>query len=258
MRTSTVKHVAARSAATLALLLFSVPFAAGPAEAQIDWLKQGEQLLGGATPEKAVTTSLSNEEVVAGLKDALRVGSESVVGKLGQTDGFNADPAVHIPLPKSMESVKAALAAVGMSAMLDDLELKLNRAAEEATPQAKNLFWQAIDQMTVDDAMAIYNGPNDSATRYFEGKMSAPLAASMKPLVERSLAEVGAVQAYDGVMGEYANIPFVPNVKADLNDYVVNEAMSGIFHYLAEEEAAIRQNPVKRTTDILQKVFGAK
>jgi len=258
MRTTTVKHAAAGSAAALALLLFSALFAAGTAQAQWDWLKQGEQLLGGATPEKGATTALSSTEVVAGLKDALRVGSETVVGKLGRADGFNADPAVHIPLPQSMQSVKTALAAVGMSGMLDDLELKLNRAAEQATPQAKSLFWQAIEEMSVDDAMGIYNGPDDSATRYFEGKMSAPLAAAMKPLVEQSLAEVGAVQAYDGVMGEYAGIPFVPDVKADLGNYVVDEAMAGIFHYLAEEEAAIRQNPVKRTTDILQKVFGAK
>jgi len=254
MRSITVRHAASR-AALLALLLCYAPFAAGTARAQLDWLKKGEELLGGTAQTE--TTGLSGADVVAGLKDALRVGSETVVGRLGQTDGFNADPAVHIPLPQSMRSVKTALAAVGMSNMLDDLELKLNRAAEAATPQAKSLFWQAIEEMSVDDAMEIYNGPDDSATRYFQGKMSAPLAAAMKPLVEQSLAEVGAVQAYDAVMGEYAGIPFVPNVKADLNDYVVDEAMSGIFHYLAEEEAAIRQNPAKRTTEILQKVFGA-
>ncbi|MDH3454638.1 MAG: DUF4197 domain-containing protein [Desulfuromonadales bacterium] len=225
----------------------------------MDWLKSGQELLGTvskSSPSQA--SSLSNSEIAGGLKDALRVGTETVVGKLGQADGFNADSAIHIPLPESMRQVKTALSAVGMSAMMDDLELKLNRAAEAATPPAKKLFWNSIEAMTLDDVQTIYNGPADSATRYFEGKMSDPLAAAMQPIVEQSLNQVGAVQAYDAVMGQYATLPFVPNVKADLNSYVVDKGMQGIFHYLAIEEAAIRQNPVKRTTDILQKVFGTQ
>ena len=106
--------------------------------------------------------------------------------------------------------------------------------------------------------MGIYNGPDDAATRYFQGKMSDPLAAEMQPVVERTLNQVGAIQAYDAVMGQYDTLPFVPDVKADLNSYVIDKGMEGIFHYLAQEEAAIRQDPVKRTTDILQTVFGAK
>ncbi len=188
----------------------------------------------------------------------MRVGTETVVGQLGQTDGFNADPAIHIPLPENMKKVKSALAAVGMSSMMDDLELKLNRAAEQATPPAKELFWKSIEDMTLEDVKGIYNGPDDSATRYFQGKMSEPLATAMQPIVENALNQVGAVQSYDAVMGQYATLPFVPNVKADLNSYVVNKGMEGIFHYLAVEEAAIREDPVKRTTDILQKVFGAQ
>jgi len=142
--------------------------------------------------------------------------------------------------------------------MMDDLELKLNRAAEEATIPAKRLFWDSIEAMTLDDVMGIYNGPDDAATRYFQGKMSDPLAAEMQPVVERTLNQVGAIQAYDAVMGQYDTLPFVPDVKADLNSYVIDKGMEGIFHYLAQEEAAIRQDPVKRTTDILQTVFGAK
>ena len=227
------------------------------ASAQTDWLKSGQEILGKVSGGSQVNT-LTNSEITSGLKEALLVGTESVVGQLGQMDGFNADPAIHIPLPESMQQVKSALAAVGMSSMLEDLELKLNRAAEEATAPAKKLFWDSIEAMSMDDVMEIYNGPDDAATRYFQGKMSEPLAVAMQPIVERSLNQVGAIQAYDSVMGQYDTLPFLPDVKADLNSYVLDKGMEGIFHYLAIEEAAIRQNPVKRTTEILQTVFGAK
>ena len=229
----------------------------GTTKAHGGWLDKGLDLLkgpAGNTAQKALTS----EEIGNGLKEALRVGSESVVSQLGQTDGFNLDPAIHIPLPEQFDTVESLLARIGMSSMLDDLELKLNRAAEVATPKAKELFVQAISEMTFEDVMNIYNGPEDAATRYFQDKMTPPLAKEMQPVVEQSLTEVGAVQAYDNVMGEYRSIPFVPDVKADLTIYVIEKGMDGIFHYMAVEEAAIRQNPAKRTTELLQRVFGAK
>ena len=243
---------------TLSFLLTHT-FEANRAEAQMDWLKTGKDLLGtvGSKPADSVS-DLTNSEIASGLKDALRVGTETVVNQLGQRDGFNADPAIHIPLPDSLNQVKSALAAIGMSSMMDDLELKLNRAAEAATPPAKKLFWEAISTMTLDDVQGIYNGPDNSATRYFQDKMSDPLAAEMQPIVEDALNQVGAIQSYDAVMGQYASLPFVPDVKADLNTYVVDKGIKGIFHYVAKEEAAIRNDPLKRTKDILQKVFGAK
>ena len=109
--------------------------------------------------------------------------------------------------------------------------------------------------MTFEDAKKILNGPKDSATQYFKGKMSKPLSDEMRPVVTKALSQAGAVQAYDSAMGEYGSLPFVPDVKANLTQHVLDLGMSGIFHYLAEEEAAIRTNPVKRTTEILQKVF---
>ncbi len=232
------------------------------ASAQMDWLKSGKELLGTTTKGPQNQTSkasdLTSSEIGGGLKDALLVGTETVVEQLGQSNGFNADPAIHIPLPENMQQVKSALAAIGMSSMMDDLELKLNRAAEEATPPAKKLFWDSIEAMTLDDVMGIYNGPDDAATRYFQSKMTDPLATAMQPIVERTLNQVGAIQAYDNVMDQYGALPFVPDVSADLNSYVVDKGMEGIFHYLAREEAAIRHDPVKRTTDILQAVFGTK
>ncbi len=236
----------------LALL---VPRGAGAA----DWLKMGKELLQGSTETQSPSLStLTDSEIGAGLKDALKVGTERVVSQLGQADGFNADPQVRIPLPAKFETVRSALAALGKAGMLDDLELKLNRAAELATPRAKELFWNSIQEMSIEDVKTIYNGPEDAATRYFRGKMSQPLAAAMSPIISDSMAQVGAVQAYDAAMGQYRSIPFVPDVKADLTTYVVEKGSDGIFFYLAKEEAAIRQDPVKRTTEILKQVFGSE
>lgn len=232
------------------LLAFAVIGVSGSASAQ--WLDKLKGLLDDDKNE----TSLSADEIGGGLKEALRVGTETVVGNLGQEDGFNLDSMIHIPLPNELEQVKKVLGKVGMDSMLTDLELRLNRAAEIATPKAKELFIGAINEMTLDDVMAIYNGPEDSATRYFKSKMSGPLALEMKPVVDESLADVGAAKSYDAVMDRYNSVPFVKKVDADLSDYVVQKGMDGIFYYLAREEAAIRADPVKRTTDILKRVFG--
>ena len=176
---------------------------------------------------------------------------------MGTADGYNLDPDIHIPLPGVLKDVQKVLKTIGMSSLTDDLELRLNRAAEAAAPEAKELFWQAIREMTLDDVRQIYDGPDDAATRYFQDKMTPPLAKRMQPVVDRSLADVGAIQSYDNMMGQYKSVPFVPDVKADLTSYVVEKAMDGLFYYVAKEEAAIRNNPAARTTELLQKVFGA-
>lgn len=221
-----------------------------------DWLGKGKSLLKGLGGKGAGTAGLSDAQIGEGLREALRVGTESVVAQLGAADGFNADPAAHIPLPASMGTVRDALSKVGMSSVLDDLELKMNRAAEEATPKAKAIFGEAIRELTLEDVQGIYQGPDDAATQYFKGKTSGSLRDAMRPIVENSLAEVGAMAAYDQAMSSYENIPFAPDVKANLTDHVLDGGLDGIFHYLAKEEAAIRQNPAERTTEILKNVFG--
>ncbi len=220
------------------------------------WLDEGKKLLEDLTGESSAGDGLGVEQIAAGLKEALRVGTETVVNQLGQVGGFASDPTIHIPLPESLQTVKSTLEKVGMGSMLADLEIKLNRAAEIATPKAKALFWDAIGEMTLEDAKAVYQGPDDAATQYFRGRMSTPLATEMRPVVADSLSQVGAIQAYDDVMASYRDLPFVPDVTADLTDYVVEQGMDGIFYYLAREEAAIRENPAKRTTELLRKVFG--
>jgi len=228
-----------------------------PAMAQSQWWQKGADLLkrigNSAEPGELTTTEISS-----GLKDALRVGTATVVEQLGQLDGFNSDPSIHIPLPRNLETVRSTLAKVGMSVWIDNLELQLNRAAETATPKAKSLFLDAITGMTLDDVMGIYKGPDDAATRFFQRKMTASLAEAMQPIVSDSLNEVGAVRSYDAALSQYRSLPFVPDVKADLTAYVIEKGMNGIFYYLAREEAAIRQNPAKRTTEILKRVFKSK
>ena len=227
-----------------------------PARAQNNLLDKTLGVLGTLGETPSASSVLPLDGITAGLLEALAVGSERVVDQLGQADGFNGDPAIHIPLPGSMKKVQKTLRRVGLGSMGKDLELKLNRAAEAAVPEALDIFSQSISQMTFDDVEAIYNGPDDAATQYFQRTMTAPLTDAMRPIIDRSLADVGAVESFDAMMGEYQDLPFVPNVKTDLTDYALEEAMSGMFHYMAVEEAKIRNDPAARTTELLQSVFG--
>ena len=230
-----------------ASLLWIYP--AGSAENLFDQFKE---LIKKDIPSK----SLSNLEIGKGLKEALKIGTERVVKRVASTDGYFADPSIHIPLPESLKNAQSIFQRFGLSGMADDLEKKLNRAAEAAAPQAKTVFWQAVEQMTLEDVKSIYKGPSDAATKYFQDKMTGSLKEEMRPVIEKTLAGVGAIKSYDDLMGKYRSFPFVPDVKANLTDYGLGKALDGLFYYLAKEEAAIRQNPAKRTTEILRKVFG--
>lgn len=229
------------------------------ARAQGSWLDKGSDLLnnlgGGQKPVALTPGALGDLDISKGLIEALKVGTARVVSTLGHADGFNKSPDIHIPLPPTLAKVQKALGAVGMGSLASDLELRLNRAAESATPRAKTLFLNAINQMTMDDVRKIFNGPKDAATQYFRGKMSSPLIKEMAPVMNDELGKVGAIQTYDRMMGQYRSLPFVPDAKANLTEYVLGKAVDGIFLYLGREEAAIRSNPAKRTTEILQKVF---
>lgn len=200
---------------------------------------------------------LTDLEIGNGLKEALRVGTERVVRQVGVTDGYNADPLIHIPLPRDLSKVHNALDKIGLGKMTADLELKLNRAAERAAPEAKEVFWNAITAMTLQDVRAIWKGPEDAATQFFRGKMTVPLTDRFTPIVTNAMSEVGAIRSYDRMMDRYKAIPFVPDVKADLTRYTVGKGLDGLFTYVAREEAAIRKDPAKRTTELLQRVFGA-
>ncbi len=197
------------------------------------------------------------QDVAAGLSEALTVGTERVVAQLGQPGGFLDDPKARIPLPGPLEQAQTALRMAGMSGMVDDLEVRMNRAAEAATPVAQDLIIEAIQGLSFQDAAGILSGPNDSATRYLERKTGKSLAQKMRPIVDQQLADAGAVQAFESIAGEYRSLPLVGGaLDVDLTGHVVTYAEKAIFAYLGQEEAAIRTNPAARTTSLLKSVFG--
>ncbi|MGE4561150.1 MAG: DUF4197 domain-containing protein [Desulfobulbus sp.] len=237
-----------------------------PALAGTSLLDQGTELIqsintkersnkSSSSNSTANSSSLSNSDITSGLKEALETGATTVVNQLGKKNGFNSDSAIHIPLPGNLSKAKILLDKAGLGSYAEEVELKMNRAAEAATPKAKELFVKAITEMSFDDAKGILNGEDDAATQYFKKKMSPELTETFTPVVEDTLEEVGAVQAYDQMVGKYKDLPFAPDLKGNLTEYTVEKALDGIFYYLAKEEKAIRENPAKQTTALLKKLF---
>jgi len=201
--------------------------------------------------------ALSMDEIGRGLKQALSVGSQNVVNQLGQDGGFNLDPAIRIPLPRALLRARDVASRVGLDSSFDSLENRLNLAAEQAAPKARRLFLNSIRQMTLADARGILQGSDDAATQFFRRTMGPQLSAAMRPIIDDSLAQVGAVRTFNQLLSSYRQIPLAPPVEADLTQHVLDGGMNGIWHYLAGEEKAIRDNPLKRTTELLRKVFGS-
>lgn len=239
---------------TLILAVVSVPFTTTFAAENI--FQRAAGLLSG-NDNSTTLENVGGSEIADAFKQALSIASERVVSQLGTEDGFNGDAAIHIPLPSQLTRVRSALATVGMSATVDDLELRLNRAAEAATPIAKDLFLQSITEMNFADVMDIYNGPNDSATSYFRNTMSGSLSSQMRPIIDNSLQEIGALQLLDQITDRFQPLRMLPDLKSSLVDHVVENGMGGIFYYIAQQEAAIRENPARQTTELLKKVFGS-
>ena len=241
-------------------ILLTASLTASTASAQTDIFGTAKGLLkslGGSSQAAPGGTGLNNETIFAGLKEALSVGTRRIVSQLSATNGYFGDGAVHIPLPKSLQSARKILDTAGFGSLADDLELRMNRAAEAAAPEAGVIFSDAISSMSLEDVKSIYQGPDDSATRWFQQRTSDTLTARFTPVVQDAMAEVGVVKSYEAFIGQYAKIPFVPDAKAELSTHVVGEALEGLFHYLAIEEKAIRNNPAARSTELLKKVFGS-
>ncbi|ARD45010.1 DUF4197 domain-containing protein [Colwellia sp. PAMC 21821] len=224
-----------------------------PAIAQDSWWEKAKKLLSGE--DNVSQLVLSDEQIAKALKQALSVGSESVIKTLQQSGAFADNPNLHIDLPPALASAGKILDKIGMGQWTDELEAKLNEAAEQAIPAAGPIISSAINNLTMVDIQTIYNGENDAATQYFKAQMSGPIAQAMDPIIKQSLADVGALTLYDKIISKYQSLPFVPDISSDLIELVKTQALSGIFEYLAKEEAAIRENPEKRTTELLKKVF---
>ena len=234
------------------IILLSMLMAAS-AVAEDNWWQKAKKLF---NKESSITElALDDEQIAKGLKQALSVGSESVINTLQQSGAFADNPNLRIQLPATLASVGKVLDKIGMGQWTTELEDKLNEAAEQAIPAAGPILQTAISNLTLKDIQAIYQGENDAATQYFKAQMSEPIAQAMDPIIKQNLENVGALKLYDNMMSKYQSLPFVPDVSSNLIALVQTETLAGVFDYLAKEEAAIRENPEKRTTELLKKVF---
>lgn len=207
---------------------------------------------------KAKGGSLSTEEVVAGLKEALSVGANNSASKLSAVDGFFANAAIKVLMPPEAKKVENALRTAGMGKLVDDAILSMNRAAEDAAKSAAPIFLDAIKGMSFQDAMSILRGSDTAATGYLRGKTVPALTEAFRPVIEGSLEKTGATKHWKTVFETYNKLPTTfKKVNPDLAGYVTDKGLSGIFYQVAEEEMKIRKDPAARVTDILKKVFGS-
>jgi hypothetical protein len=200
---------------------------------------------------------LSNKDTVGGLKEALTQGAGKAVSTLGKTDGFLGNPKVKIPLPSGLQKAENLMRSVGMGKYADELEVSMNRAAEAAVPQAKALLVDSIKKMSVEDAKGILTGGDDAATQYFRRTTSGPLAEQFKPIVQKAMAKVKLAEKYDQFAGKAAKLGLVKEEDSHLDHYVTEKALDGLYLMIAEEEKAIRKDPVGAAGSLAKKVFGA-
>lgn len=202
-------------------------------------------------------SALSTAEIISGLKEALSIGAKNSTSKLSSVDGFLKDAAVKILMPEEVRNVEARLRALGMGRIVDQAITSLNRAAEDASKEASPIFINAIKKMSVQDALGILKGADTAATMYLKKSTSNDLTNAFRPVIENSLKKVNATKYWKQVSTLYNNIAPSP-VTTDINEYVTDRALKGIFYYVGEEEKKIRKNPAARVTEILKKVFGGK
>jgi len=203
------------------------------------------------------TSGLSEGKIVAGLKQALQVSTGKAVALTGRPDGFLKNEAIRILLPPKLQSAGKVMRMFGMGTQVDELEVGMNRAAEQATPEAKRIFIAAVKKMTFDDARQILTGNDTAATEYFKRASSAELTEAFSPIVDRAMQRVGVVQQYDRVLASAPGGSALTG-QFDLDKYVVAKTLDGLFLMLGEEEKRIRRDPAAQTTSLLREVFGRK
>jgi len=224
------------------------------ASATTRFLLLASLLVSGAVPVQA--GRLDSETAAAGLREALRTGTSRAVDLLGSVDGYLKNPQVHIPVPEKFESIGKAMRKIGLDSVMDEFETGMNRAAEAAAPLAKEVFVSAIKEMTIADALDIVRGDEHAATDYLRLHAGEELGARFRPIVSEQLAAVGATRAFDDLMDRAASIPFLGRPGVDLEVYVTDKALDGMFLMIATEEQKIREDPLARTSDLLKTVFG--
>ncbi len=211
----------------------------------------------GDALEHRDTSSLSDDKIIAGLKQALQISTSKAVAATGRPDGFLKNEAIKIVLPPKLETVGKGMRMLGMGSQVDALEVGMNRAAEQAAPQAKQIFLTALKKMTFDDARHILTGGDTAATDYFKRTSSADLTTAFTPIVHTSMEHVGVVQQYDHVIKSAPGGSMIAK-QFDLDQYVVGKTLDGLFYMLGQQEQKIRKNPAAQTTALLKEVFGGK
>ena len=207
-------------------------------------------------PNSTTNGSLTTQQIVAGLKEALTVGTQNGTNQLSAVDGFFKNAAVKILMPPEAQKVVSTLQSVGLGSVVDKAVLSMNRAAEDAAKSATPIFVNAIKQMTITDALGILKGGNQAATNYFKNKTTRALTAAFSPIVNKALQQTDATKYWNDVFTVYNQFS-TNKVNTNLNAYVTGKAIDGIFYEVGQEEAKIRQDPAARVTDILKKVFGS-
>ena len=202
-----------------------------------------------------ILDQFTQTDMTTGLKDSLQQGALAAVSKLGQENGFFANAKVKIPLPKAMQNAEKMMHAFGMKKQADDLVLSMNRAAEAAVPEAKELFVGAVKSMSVQDVKGVFSGGDDSATQYFRKSTEEPLRGKFLPIVVKAIEKVGLAQKYNAVAGKMSKLGLVKESESNVENYVTQKALDGLFVMMADEEKAMRANPVKASTDIAKKIF---
>jgi hypothetical protein len=200
---------------------------------------------------------LTQSDASGGLKDALTQGAKVAVQQLGQPGGFSNNPDVRIELPGNLGKAAKTMKMMGMGAQVDQLEASMNKAAEAAVPQAQALLVDSVKQMTVQDAKSILAGPQDSATQYLNKTSREQIRARFLPIVKQATDQVGLAKQYNSFAGQAANFGVIDAKSANIENYVTEQALDGLFRMIAEQEASIRQNPAGAATSLAKKVFGA-
>lgn len=200
---------------------------------------------------------LSESKMIDGLKEALQVGTGNAVETVSKIGGYYENPQIKIPLPDAIQKVEKLVRAAGYGAQVDAFEISMNRAAEQAAPKAKGVFWDAIREMNISDARKILQGRDNEATLYFKDKTYGQLSEIFKPIVHDTMSQVGVTRRYQELNDKIRSVPFASSIATfNLDQYVNDGALEGLFFMLAEEERKIRNDPASRVTDLLKEVFG--
>lgn len=212
---------------------------------------------GTALADTAALDALSSRDAAGGLRAALSKGVDVAVSQLGANNGFLNDPKVAIALPGGLEKAEKELKMLGLGGQADELKVTMNHAAEQAVAQAKPVFKQALQHMTLSDAKGILTGGDGAGTAYFKRTTTAQLTTSFKPIVTAETAKLGVTAKYNEIAGKAAQLGLMSSQEANINDYVTAKALDGLFSRVAEEEHEIRKNPMGQASSLIKKVFGA-